>query len=150
MHRIAAHSILVGLILVGACASAPHQQVARPDENSAVAANRCRVYLARDENTGAALRNVRVSDNGTLIGRIGNDEYLCWDRPLTQGVGQAFYEGIDPGYSDVENVFALPREAGTTTFLCVRIGSLRKPEIATLSAEEGRALIAKRKPAPAK
>jgi hypothetical protein len=134
--------------LASACSAPPFQNAPRPNETGPVAADRARVYLARSDDAKDMFRAVRIIEDGVVIGRIGGDEYLCWDRPLTMGVGQAFYEALDPGYGDVENVFELPRGGGTTTWLVVRLGKLRKPEIAPLSPEEGRALIAKRKPAP--
>jgi hypothetical protein len=148
MRTISKCLILAALVLATGCKAPSFQQVPRPDEHGPVGPQRCRVYLMRADDLQESLRNVRILDDGVEIGRIGGKEYLCWDRPAKMSVGQAIYEGLDPSYGKVENVFELPREAGTTTWLCVRIGKLKKPEIVPISPEEGRALIAERKPAP--
>ncbi len=150
MNRAITACTLTLLALTGACKAPSSQHVARPDEHAAVASNACRVYLTRAEDFRSSVRSISIIDSGVTIGRISGNEYLCWDRPATQGVGQAFYEGFDPDYGNVENVFDLPRDAGATAFLCVKIGELKKPEIVRLSPEEGKALIAKRRAVPTK
>ncbi len=150
MRKLSSNLALICLTFVASCTSPSYQSVARPTETEAVGADRCRVYVARSDDVKGSLRSVRISDQGVVIGRIGDNEYLCWDRPAERGAGQVFYEGLDPRFEDVESLFDLPREGGTTTWFALRIGEQRKPEIVPLSADEGRALIAKRHPAQRK
>jgi len=138
------------LALLPACAGPGHQNIPAPDERSPVAADRCRVYIARAEGAVGSARLVRVLDSESEVGSIAADEYLCWDRPAARGMGTLVYEG--PGQNihsrDVENVFDLPRQAGSTSYYSIEIpNSGRQPQIKLLSPDEGRALITQRKPA---
>jgi len=136
---------------LSACAGAAYQRIPGPPPDSAVAPDACRVYVARLDVTAGSLRNVRVFDGDMEVGVLGEEEYLCWDRPARRGTGFAVFEGMDYHTKEVENVFDLPRDGGTTTWLGVSVRrDDRKPQIERLSSEEGRALIAKRRPAGAR
>lgn len=131
-----------------ACAGAGHQRVPWPDEHAAVGQDRCRVYVTREDVAAGSTRQVRVHDGEDEIGALAEGEYLCWERRPVQGLGTLTFEGVAPKLREVENVFDLPREAGSTTWFVISIPhSDRQPEIRRLSPEEGRALIGKRKPA---
>ena len=147
-RRLARRAVLVLTLALGACAGAGRQAVPRPDESSPVAAERCRVYVAREDVGAGSTRQVRVLDGEDEIGMLGEGQYLCYERRPVQGVGSLFFEGVAPTLREVENVFDLPREPGSTTFFVVTIPhSGRQPQIRKVSAEEGRALIAARRPA---
>jgi len=138
------------LALLPACAGAGYQNIPRPDENSPVSADRCRVYVLRSDDAVGSAHLVKVLDGEAEIGSLAADEYLCWERPPARGMGTAVYEG--PGQNihsrDVENVFDLPRQPGSTSWYSIEIEhSGRQPQVKLLSPMEGRALIAKRKPA---
>lgn len=138
------------LALLPACAGAGHQNIPRPDENSPVSNDRCRVYVLRGDDAVGSAHQVRVLDGEAEIGSLAEDEYLCWERPAQRGMGTLVYEG--PGQNihsrDVENVFDLPREPGTTSYYAIRIPREgRKPEVTRLTDEAGRALIDSRSPA---
>lgn len=143
--------LLVALALalpLAACAGPGAQKVPWPDEHAAVAADRCRVYVLREDVVPGSTRQVRVLDGEDEIGTLGEGQYLCWERKPVQGVGSLYFEGFAPKLRAVENVFDLPREAGTTTWFVVSIPhSGHQPEARKVSAEEGRALLAQRKPA---
>ena len=135
--------------LLSACAGAGHQNIPRPDENSPVSSDRCRVYIARQDVAAGSVRQVRVLDGEAEIGSIAEDEYLCWERRPERGIGTLYFDGFAPALKEVENVFDLPRQAGTTTWFAIEIPHAgRQPQIKELSPLEGRALIAQRKPAP--
>jgi hypothetical protein len=137
----------LGLLLTTACASSGYQRVPMPASDGP-AADRCRVYVVREDARGS-LRNVRVLDGETEIGLLEADQYLCWDRLPQRGVGTALYEGVEPKRQEVENVFDLPREPGSTGWFAVSIErTQRQPRIRALAPEEGRALVAQRQPAP--
>jgi len=136
------------LASLAACAGAGHQSVPRPDESRAVAGDRCRVYVAREDVRAGSGRLVRVLDGDTEIGSIAEGEYLCWDRAPVRGIGGLVYEGLAPQLREVENVFDLPREPGTTSWFVIEIPHAgRQPQIRAVPADEGRALVARRKPA---
>jgi hypothetical protein len=112
------------------------------------AADRCRVFVVREEVRGW-LRNVRILDGQTEIGLLERDHYLCWDRLPERGVGTALFEGIEPKRQEVENVFDLPREPGSTGWFALSIErAQRQPLIRALTPDQGRALVAQRRPAP--
>jgi len=134
-----------------ACAGDTYQRVSSPPPSSAVPPDACRVYIARKDVTAGSLRNVRVFDGDTEIGVIGEDEYLCWDRSAGRGTGRVVFEGLDYRTQSVENLFDLPREAGTTTWFGISVRREdRKPVIESLGSVDGRALIEKRRPAAKK
>jgi len=133
--------------LAAACAGSGYQGVPRP-VSQVVPADACRVFVARENGTRGAIRNVRVFDGDFEIGLIAADEYLVWDRNPIRGVGRLVFEGIEPKLAAVENVFDLPREPGTTSYFAIRIDSKNKPMVERVSDEAGRALIDARSPAP--
>lgn len=140
--------LVASVALLAACAGAGHQSVPRPSSVS-VPADACRVFVAREDTLAGSIRSVRVFDGDVEIGLITEDEYLSWDRRPARGVGRLFFEGLGPKLSQVENVFDLPREPGTTSYFAIRIShDEHKPEIERVSEEAGRALIAARSPAP--
>lgn len=148
LHSHSVHLALGLLLFCGACAGAGQQNVAMPVAGSAIPAERCRVYLAREDSLAGSIRNVRVFDGDTEIGEIGQSEYLCWDRRAGRGVGRLVFEGASLDTQAVESVFDLPREAGSTTYVAISIlHQGHKPEVETLKPEAGKALLATRKPA---
>jgi hypothetical protein len=133
---------------LSACAGATYQLLPSPPPGSTVAPDACRVYVARLDVTAGSLRNVRVFDGDTEVGVLGEEDYLCWDRPARRGPGFAVFEGIDFRTQEVENVFDLPREGGTTAWFGITVRREdRKPTVEPLSGVDGNALIAKRRPA---
>jgi hypothetical protein len=135
-------------LLLSACAGAGHQRVPMPAAEASVPDDRCRVYVARADTLAGSIRNVRVFDGEDEIGVIDEGEFLCWDRRPQQGVGRIVFEGLGPKLSSVENVFDLPRAAGTTSYYAIKIvQSGHKPEIELLEGDAGPAMIAARSPA---
>ncbi len=135
-------------LLLAACAGSGHQRVPMPSLDASVPADLCRVYVARESTVAGSIRNVRVFDNEVEIGVIHENEFLCWERKPQRGLGRLVFEGVGIDQAAVENVFDLPREAGTVSYYGIRIErSARKPEITLLSEEAGRALIDARTPA---
>jgi hypothetical protein len=143
-----AFSIAALALLLAACAGSGYQRVPMPPPDASVPADRCRVYLARQDTTAGSIRNVRVLDGDTEVGVIHEDEFLCWERKPERGFGRAVFEGLGPAIASVESVFDLTLAPGATGYYSIRIvyGG-HKPEITPLSPEEGRALIEQRSPA---
>ena len=136
------------LLLVAACAATSWQAVPRPDPDDPIPDGWARVVVVRDFGFIGGVRAVRIWDEAREIGVIGEDGYLIWDRQARRGVGRAEFEGYVLDGGPVENVFDMPRESGTTTWAVLRLTQgERKPVAEVVSPEEGRALIAKRKPA---
>ena len=137
------------LALLTACAGASYQKTAMPDTTSAVRADSTRIYVGRRDQATGSWRNVRVYDNDREVGVLGDGEYLCWDRPVGQGAAHFIFDGLEGG---VEGFCELPAEAGGTVYIGVTIDrDKRKPTAVRVTEDEGRAALAKRKPAaPAK
>jgi hypothetical protein len=140
-------SFLLALTLT-ACAGPGRQSVPWPDEGSAVAADRCRVYVLREDVAAGSTRQVRVLDGEDEIGTLAEGQYLCWERRPVRGIGTLLFEGFAPKLREVENVFDLPREAATTSYFLVTIPhSGHQPQARRLEVAEGAALVAQRRPA---
>jgi hypothetical protein len=138
----------LALFLV-ACAGSGHQRIPMPPLGSSVPADRCRVFVAREDTPAGSLRNIRVFDGETEVGVIDEGEFLCWERRPQRGVGRVVFEGLSPDTRAVESVFDLLREAGAVGYYSIRIlHSGHKPEVTPLREDEGKALVARRKPAP--
>jgi hypothetical protein len=148
MIRLRQASAACLLALVSACAAPSWQNVPQPDPNAPVPADACRVVLVREGKLIGRAREVRVYDSEVQIGSLGENDYLCWDRPAARGMGRLVFSGYELDGGPVENVFDLPREGGTTTWFAIRLrGEDRKPIVESVPPEEGRALVADRKPA---
>lgn len=136
------------VLFLGSCAGSGHQRVPMPALETSVPQDRCRVYVAREDTVAGSIRNVRVFDGDDEIGLIAEGEFLCWDRRPQQGVGRVVFEGLGPKLAAVENVFDLPREAGTESYYVIKIvQSGHKPVLELLAGPEGKALIEARSPA---
>ena len=148
MIRLRQASAACLLALVSACASSSWQSVPQPALEAPIAADTCRVVLVREGKLIGRVREVRVYDSEVQIGALGENHYLCWDRPAARGMGRLVFSGYELDGGPVENVFDLPREAGTTTWFAIRLrGDDRKPMVESVPPDEGRALVADRKPA---
>jgi len=139
---------LAAALLACACTGAGYQVAPRPGEGAGVPPDRCRVYVARQDVLAGSWRGVRVYDGDEEVGVLREAEYLCWDRPAARGLGRVVFEGLGPDQKAVENVFDLPREAGATAWLAIEVEQRgHRPVVRLLSPEEGRALMAERRPA---
>jgi hypothetical protein len=113
-----------------------------------VPADACRVYLARKDTVQGSIRSVRVFDGDMEIGLLGENEYLVWDRKPVRMACRLVFEGVSLDTAEVESLFDLPREPGTTTYFAIHIIQKgHKPEIERLTEEKGRELISERSPA---
>jgi hypothetical protein len=134
--------------LVWACASSSWQGVPQPYPDDPLADGYARVVVVRTFGVVGSLRDVRIFDEQREIGVLRSNGWMCWDRPARRGVGRAEFDGYVLDRGSVENVFDMPREAGTTTWAVLTLrASDRKPMAEIVSPEEGRALIAGREPA---
>lgn len=136
------------LAALSACASSSHQKVPMPEQTTAVRADSTRVYVGRRDQVAGSWRNVRVFDNDREVGVLHEGEYLCWDRPAAQGVGRFIYEGLGFDQDAVEGFCELPAVAGGTVYLGITVErDTRHPTVVRVDEAEGRAALAKRKPA---
>ena len=141
-------ALLAGTLLA-ACSSSTYQKVPFPRQDVVVSSSDvARIYVARQSLLGS-LFNLRVSDGGTEVGTISQDEYLCWERQPGVGLIVLVYEGPRVDGGDIEGLLPIECEAGVAYYYLIEIERAYKKPFGTLLDEQaGRALIAEREPAP--
>jgi hypothetical protein len=133
-------------LALAACSSESYQLTPQPRPDAPLAPGACRVYVLREPGS-TGFGSVTVFDQEQEIGKVAEREYVVWDRPAQRGVGRVVFE-VSADRHTTENVFDLPREAGTTSWYTLRIVFQgRKPEIVKLDAKDGAALVAESTPA---
>jgi hypothetical protein len=151
-------ALLALILLLGACtATGARQVVPRPAQDQAPAEDRTRIYVARTSQVRGKLRAVHVHENSREVGAVGPSHYLVWERPAGRTIMRLVFEGqgIDGA---VQSLVDVPDAPGAVLFYEVEIlrdddNPLKPqdwgtPKATLLSAQEGAALIAERKPAP--
>ena len=140
---------ILSLLLSAGCRAPAQQLVPFPPQDVTVSrADVTRIYVVRGGYVGAQRREIEVLDAEQRIGTLTPGTYLCWERSPGRTLGQAFYRSADPLRGQVEGIADFDCAAGQAYYYMVRV--LRddgKPEVELLDPEEGRKLVAERKPA---
>ena len=147
LSRLAA----LGLLSITAgCRAGAHQNVPLPAQDVSITrADVARIYFVRED--GDRRQGVKVFDGETEIGVLTPDTFLCWERPGGRTLGRAFYEAIDPTRGGIEGISDLDCPAGVASYFSVRVARGEgKPTVVALAPEEGRRLVAERRPAAAR
>ncbi len=146
MPRIALALLVTPLLLLVACSTPNLQHVPFPDLESDLEAGEVgRVFVLRQEQTVGSIRSLRVYDGGVLIGSIGKDGFLCWDRPAGRNPLAVVYEGPKIDGGDIESISDLHVVAGAEHYYEVSLdGGTKKPVITKLEVADGRARIQSR------
>lgn len=144
---LAASALL--LVLVG-CGSAAYQRVPMPDQNVSVSrADVTRIYVLREEVAGLRVAEIAVFDADTEIGTLDTGTYLCWERAGGRTLGRAFYRSLEPSKGKLEGILDLNCEAGKVYYFNLVVErAYGQPKATALDPEEGRKLVAERRPAP--
>lgn len=154
-------AVLLAVAASSCAALTSEQLVPRPSQEVALSGPEvCRLYIARAAQTRGALRPVRVIEDEREIGVIRAGDYLCWERQPGQRILRLIFEGRTIDSGAVETVVASDGVAGEVLYFQIglgvgagepdRVDNRDKPFVTMLSAEDGRALIADRSPAPLK
>lgn len=145
LHRVA---VLVLLLLPAACGTPPHQRVPFPAQDVGVTRDDLtRIYFVREGWVGIGEKGVEVFDGETDIGVVTDTTYLCWERPAGRTLGRVFYYR-GPALGTVEGVADFDCAAGRAHYFKVTVERDRgNPVVEVLDPEEGRKLVAERKPA---
>ena len=152
-------ALLIAAPLCSCSMTSSRQLVPRPSQDVEISGpDVARIYVARGSQVRGALRPVHVYEDERDIGVIGADEFLCWERKPGQRILRLIFDGRTIDSGQVETVVSSDGLAGQVTYYRIGLGvgqgepdpvvGKDKPFVTTLSAEEGRALIAQRKPAP--
>jgi hypothetical protein len=150
MRTLARTAALALLLLPSGCSATSRQLVPFPPQDVAVTrGDLTRIYLLREGWIGIDERPVKVFDDATEIGEVTSDTYLCWERSPGRTLGRVlYYSTVVVG--DVEGVADFDCAAGTAYYFKVTVAREGgKPEVHPLDPEEGRKLVAERKPAHA-
>ncbi len=144
--RILAFAFLVFPL---ACAASSQQFVPLPDQSVTVTrGDLTRIYFVRDESTGVNRRELRIRDGSREIGVITTGTFLCWERTGGRSLGSASYEALDPTRGKLEGLVDLNCAPGQVYYFNVTVASDDgKPSIIALDSEQGRRLVAARRPA---
>ena len=154
MLRSRSHALPVALLLLVSglllgCATTTYQEVPRADAASELPPEgMCRVYCFRSGQMVGTTRSVEVRVADRLIGEMGRNGYLCWDRPPGRVVAQVLYHGPWIDNKTPEGVFEFNGEAGRVYYFEMHLTDRDKqPEFRQLSAADGKAAVAARTPA---
>jgi hypothetical protein len=131
------------------CSASSHQRVPLPAQDVTVTRpDLARVYLIRDDANVLHGGAILVYDGDLEIGALSKGTFLCWERAGGRTLGRAFYDAVDPSKGHVEGVVDLDCPAGRAYYFKVMIDREGgKPVVVPLAPEEGRSLVAERRPA---
>jgi len=148
MNRIV-HLAGLSFLFVAACGAPSEQRAIFPSQDVTVTrADLTRIYFVREGWVGVAEQEVGVYDNDAEIGTLSSDTYLCWERPGGRTVARAFYHAMGPMRGRIEGIADLNCDAGRAYYFNVTVEREDgKPTVVPLDDEEGKALVAKRRPA---
>jgi hypothetical protein len=142
--------VLLALVLLAGCSTSSFQMVPMPDttvplDNEEMA----RIYVIRGGGPFAENQKLFVADNDRIIGALGRDHYLVWDRPaLITQLRYYLDSGTRPSGETQGNHRLIP-EPGETYYLEVSfpLGAGRMVT-KVLMKQYGRYLISEMQPAP--
>ena len=141
---------LLLLPLASGCTTAPaRQNVPFPSQSVEVTrGDLARIYFVRSGWVGIVEDEVRVFDGDTEIGGLTPSTFLCWERPGGRSVGRVTYDRSGPGRGELEGYTDLDCPAGSAYYFQVTVEREGgDPTVQPIDREEGRRLVAERKPA---
>lgn len=131
-------------LALAACAASTYQSVPIPRQDVAVSPSASRIYLLRTPGAKGFYRSVRVEDDDKEIGRIGNDHFLCWERPPMRTLLTLEIEPVELAGGKTSELFVDAKcEPGQTYYYAlVMEAAWERPKVQQLGADEARALLA--------
>lgn len=143
----------VSFLLLAACTSEGGQRMPLPRQDVVVSSpDVTRIYFVRDERPGLQPRPVRILDGEREVGELTTDNFLCWERPGGRTLGHARYDAVDLARARgaIDGLGDLDCAAGRAYYFNVTVDYEQgKPSIHPLDPEDGKKLVASRKPAAA-
>jgi hypothetical protein len=142
--------LLASLASFAACRGPASQGVPLPAQDVLVTSpDLARIYCVREEevgSTGLRTAAIEVHDGDRVIGELNSGTFLCWERKGGRTLGRGFYQAFDPSLGRLDGIADFDCPAGGAYYYNVTVRrSDGKPVFQLLKAEEGRALVAKRK-----
>lgn len=148
MKKLSQYAALVLLLLPVGCSSTPQQRVPFPPQDVTVTRDDLtRIYLIREGWVGLGDSEVKVLDEDKEIGEVSSETFLCWERSPGRTLGRVFYNS-GPARGKKEGVADFDCAAGRAYYYKVTVAREDgKPEVKPLDPDEGRKLVATRRPA---
>jgi hypothetical protein len=129
------------LLALGSCTATTYQKAPVPPQNVEISSNSVsRIYVLRTGSAKGYYRSVDVKQSEGEIGRIGNDHYLCWERPPTHTLLTLAVQPVElVGYEAKELYVDLNPEAGKVYYYGISVDSAwGKPTVRQLEPAEAR------------
>ena len=140
--RLAFAPLLV--LALSSCAAGSQQRVPVPPQDVEVSSSSVsRIYLLRMPEAKGFYRSVRVEDNEREIGRIGNDNFLCWERPPARTLLTLEVESVElAGKKPTELFVDVACEAGQAYYYAISVDAAwDRPRVRQLQRDEARELL---------
>lgn len=141
------------LLALTACHATSYQQVPVPPQDVEISSSSVsRIYVLRMSGAKGFYRSVHVMQSEGDIGRIGNDSFLCWERPPTRTLLRFVIEPVElaGNKAAVERFVDAQCEPGQTYYYAISVDSAwGQPNVRQIKAEEARDLLKELKLPPA-
>jgi hypothetical protein len=130
-------------VTLASCAAESYQRVPSPSQSVEVTSPAVsRIYLLRMPQAKGLIRGLTAKENDRDIGRIGRNNYLCWERPPGRSLVVITYEGSGFGKDDRESMIDVEAEAGRAYYYGVSVDETwDKGIVKLLSRDEAREIL---------
>ena len=136
--------LLGWLLALASCAAGTYQRAPIPPQDVEVSSSSVsRIYLLRMREAKGFYRSVRVEDNEREIGRIGNDSFLCWERPPARALLTLEVEPVELAGGKSSELFVdVQCEPGKAYYYAISVDAAwNRPRVRQLEATEARELL---------
>jgi hypothetical protein len=142
--------VILALVLIAGCSTSSFQIVPMPDTSASLAnPEMARVYLIRGGALFSENKKLFVADSENIIGGLGRDMYLCWDRPATITQLKYYLDSGARPTGETQGNHRLVPEPGKTYYLEVSFPrGANRMKTTVLMDEYARHLLSSMKPAP--
>ncbi len=142
--------VILALVLIAGCSTSSFQIVPMPDTTVPnTNPEMTRVYVIRGGAIFSENRKLFVADGDTIIGALGRDSYLCWDRPTTITQLKYYLDAGTRPTGESEGNHRLVPEPGRTYYLEVSFPrGANRMKTTILMDQYAKHLLSSMKPAP--
>ncbi len=142
--------VILALALIAGCSTSSVQIVPMPDQGVKLSnPEMVRIYLMRGGAVFSENKKLFVADGDTIIGALGRDSYLCWDRPAKITQFKYYLDSGTRPTGDTQGNHRLVPEPGRTYYIEVSFPrGANRMKTDYLMEQYGAHLISKMEPAP--
>jgi hypothetical protein len=150
MLQKASVPIILALVLFAGCSTSSLQIVPMPDVGEKLSdPQMVRIYLMRGGDVFSENKKLFVADGEKIIGGLGRDYYLCWERPATITQLKFYLDSGARPTGETQGNHRLVPEPGKTYYLEVsRPRGAGRFETHEMMEEYAKHLLSGMKPAP--